>query len=78
MSDIFAIKYNNSYYDFTTDIKKVEKYLDNKMISVVKVEIIDDVNGKYYQLIDDKKLFITDIFPLIKDKQYKKVNVKEI
>lgn len=74
---LYAIKYLKSYYEFRKTIDELSIYQDQKITEIVFLEIIEDENGEYY-MCENNNLFISNIFPLFKDKKYKRVTLKEI
>ena len=59
--NVFALKYRGSYYMFTKDINDLSAYINNKITSIIELEIIEDSNGKYWMFENDDKLIINGI-----------------
>jgi hypothetical protein len=82
---IYALKYKNSYYQFTQNKKDLDIYRNNKITNIVELECIKNEDGKYLLFECENGDIIIDSIEIIfkgrtKDKNGKefKVELKEI
>ena len=65
----FALKYKNQYYMFTQNKSDLDVYKNNKMTSIVELEIIKDDEGKYWLFEDENgDIFIDTIEIMFKER----------
>ena len=81
----YALKYKNSYYQFTQNKKDLDIYKNNKITNIVELEIIKNENGKYWLFECENGDIIIDSIEImfkgrIEDKIGKefKIELKEI
>lgn len=55
---MYALKYQNFFYEFSENLKVLQKYKGNKTISPVEVEVIPDENGKYHVFMNKNRKII--------------------